>query len=232
MIVRRGSTYRDRVEAGRKLAGLLSAHKGTTAVVFALPRGGIPVAIEVARALSLPIDLLYVRKLGAPLRPELAVGAVVDGPDPDIVINEAISRRLGVSKEVIRELAKHELEEIKRRKAHYGPELPPPLNPIGRIAIVVDDGLATGATVRAAVQALRRRGATRVIVAVPVAPTEAVAEVEAAGADVVCPLVSDDFRGVGEFYGDFNQLSDQYVLTELRAFHRDAESRSKFRSVD
>lgn len=225
MAIRYMYTYRDRKEAGQKLAPLLAAHKDGGAIVFALPRGGIPVAIEIARALALPLDLLYVRKIGAPLQPELALGAVVDGADPDTVINEDIVRRLRISRDTIEDIAARELAEIGERRARYGMALDGPLNPIGRTAIVVDDGLATGASVRAAVQALRRRGATHVIVAVPVAPPDAVATLEEAGAEVVCPLITEDFHGVGAFYRDFSQLSDESVVAQLAAFRAESEAR-------
>ena len=206
--------YLDRRDAGRQLAPLLAKWKASGALVFALPRGGVPVAVELAKALGLPLDLLYVRKIGAPLEPELALGAVVDGVDPDIVYNETLVERLGVSREVLDSITKRELKEIERRRLRYG-KAPTPLTPTGRPVIVVDDGLATGASVRAAVKALRRRGATRVIVAVPVAPPDAVAHLEDDGAEVVCPLVTDDFFGVGLFYRDFRQLTDADVTAAL-----------------
>jgi putative phosphoribosyl transferase len=216
-------TYKDREEAGRRLAPLLSAFRESGAIVFALPRGGIPVAIEVARALSLPLDLLYVRKIAAPLEPELALGAIVDGADPDIVLNDALVSQLGISRAVLEEIGERELQEIKRRKERYGNALTTPLMPTGRPAIIVDDGLATGATVRAAAQALRRRGATRVIVAVPVAPPDAVSALEEVGAEVVCPHVTERFMGVGMFYRDFRQLSDDTVIAQLAAFRRESD---------
>ena len=216
--------YSDRQAAGRRLVPLLSTFRKSGAIVFALPRGGIPVAIEIARALLLPLDLLYVRKIGAPLEPELALGAVVDGADPDIVLNEALVRRMGILPAVLDEIGRRELQEIARRRERYADALSVPLTPTDRPAIVVDDGLATGATVRAAVQALRRRGATRVVVAVPVAPPDAVAGLEAAGAEVICPHVTERFFGVGSFYRDFSQLSDESVIEQLNAFRRDMET--------
>lgn len=210
--------YLDRADAGRELAPLLTKWKGTGAVIYALPRGGVPVAVEIAKALDLPLDVLYVRKIGAPLEPELAIGAVVDGADPDVVMNEALVRRLGVSQSVVSDIVERELTEIERRRLLYGSIFAQPLNPTGRTAIVVDDGLATGASVRAAVKALRRRGATRVIVAVPVAPPDAMAMLEAEGAEVVCPLVVDQFHGVSAFYRDFRQLTDDMVIRSVAAF--------------
>jgi predicted phosphoribosyltransferase len=216
--IRHAALYSDRTDAGKRLVPLLSQHKGTAAIVFALPRGGVPVAIEVARALALPLDLLYVRKIGVPWQPELALGAVVDGADPDIVVNDRVAEQLDVSRDEIDARGRQELQEIARRKRAYGDVLGVPVMPTGRVVIVVDDGVATGADMRAAVQALRRRGAVRVIVAVPVAPPDAVVALEKAGAEVVCPHVTEDFAGVGAFYREFGQLSDEDVVALLRAF--------------
>ena len=206
--------YMDRRDAGRQLAPLLERWRSSGALLLALPRGGVPVAVEIAKELQLPLDLLYVRKIGAPLEPELALGAIVDGADPDIVFNEALVRRMGVSRDVLDELARSELKEIERRRHRYG-DGRPPLMPTGRPVIVVDDGLATGASMRAAVKALRRRGATHVVVAVPVAPPDTVARLEEEGAEVICPLVSESFTGVGAFYRDFAQLTDDEVVAAL-----------------
>ncbi len=217
----------DRRDAGRYLIPLLSKWAGSGAIVFALPRGGVPVAVEIATALDLPLDVIYVRKIAAPLEPELAIGAIVDGFDPDVVLNEDLVRRLGISRAVLDELTKREMEEIARRRRSYGQALATPLTPTGRPAIIVDDGMATGATVRAAVKALRRRGATQVIVAVPVAPPDAVAALEAAGAEVVCPHVCEPFFGVGSFYSDFRQLSDNEVVASIDAFRSEISRRRK-----
>jgi putative phosphoribosyl transferase len=212
--------YTDRHDAGRQLVPLLAKWRSAGAVVFALPRGGIPVAVEIAKALDAPLDLLYVRKIGAPLEPELAMGAIVDGADPDVVLNEALIARLGISQALVNDITARELKEIERRRKRYLVSAKP-LMPTGRPAIVVDDGMATGASMRAAVKALRRRGATRVIAAVPVAPPDAVAALEADGAEVVCPLVTDQFAGVGAFYRDFRQLSDVDVSAALDEIRHD-----------
>lgn len=222
MSIRHSAFYSDRKDAGKRLAARLLEYKDSAAIVFGLPRGGVPVAIEVARALGLPLDLLYVRKIGVPWEPELALGAVVDGSDPDIVANEDLAQRLGIAREEIDAWGHGELKEIERRKKAYGTALGRPATPTGRVAIIVDDGLATGATVRAAVQALRRRGAVRVIVAVPVAPPDAVAPLEQAGAEVVCPHVTRNFPGVGAFYRDFSQLTDESVVAQLLAYRSEA----------
>lgn len=203
--------YLDRADAGRFLVPMLAKWKGTGAVIFALPRGGVPVAVEIARELGLPLDVLHVRKISAPLEPELAIGAIVDGADPDVVLNEALIKRLGVAPAVVNGIVERELAEIERRRTLYGRVFAQPLNPVGRTAIVVDDGLATGASMRAAVKALRRRGATRVIAAVPVAPPEAISMLEADGAEVVCPLITESFFSVSTFYRDFRQLTDEQV---------------------
>jgi putative phosphoribosyl transferase len=208
----------DRRDAGRYLIPYLMKWNGSSAIVFALPRGGVPVAVEIATALALPLDILYVRKIAAPLEPELAIGAIVDGADPDVVLNEKLLSKLGVSRDLLEDLTKQELAEIDRRRQTYGKAFAKPLMPTGRPAIIVDDGMATGASVRAAVKALRRRGATQVIVAVPVAPPDAVTMLEAAGAEVVCPHVCEPFFGVGSFYSDFRQLSDNDVIAAIDAF--------------
>lgn len=224
--------YVDRADAGRDLATHLSKWKNTGAVVYALPRGGVPVAVEVARALGLPLDVLYVRKIAAPLEPELAIGAIVDGADPDIVFNEELVRQLGVSQPVLEDLISRELAEIERRRSRYGAAFKQPLTPTGRAAIVVDDGLATGATMRAAVKALRRRGATQVVVAVPVAPPEAVATLEEEGADLVCPLVCEAFFGVGAFYRDFRQVTDDEVVKAVAALQSEKGKRKSVAAQD
>jgi putative phosphoribosyl transferase len=211
--------FADRTEAGRLLAARLLARRPVDAVVYALPRGGVPVAAEVARALGAPLDLVLVRKLGAPGNPELALGAVVDGAEPETVLNEDVAAITGATDAFIAAARTRELREIERRRALYLAGRAP-LDPKGRTAIVVDDGLATGATARAALHALRRRGAARLILAVPVAPPPTLAALRPE-ADEIVSLVEEDIpRGIGAFYADFHQLDDEEVIALLAAAPR------------
>jgi erythromycin esterase-like protein/predicted phosphoribosyltransferase/predicted alpha/beta-hydrolase family hydrolase len=207
--------FTDRADAGRQLARRLAAMAIDRPVVFALPRGGVPVAAEVARALKAPLDLILVRKIGAPGSPELALGAIVDGENPQTVINEQVLLRSGADDVWLERAKAHELAELERRRARYLGDRPQ-VDPAGRTAIVVDDGLATGATMRAALIAMRRLGAARIIVAIPVAPRDALPEIEAEADEVVCLNPSDRFRGVGGFYDDFHQLTDEETVGLLR----------------
>lgn len=167
--------FRNRASAGRQLASRLAREPFTDPVVLALPRGGVPVGYEVAKALNAPLDLLLVRKIGVPGQSELAAGAVVDGQNPDLVLNDHVIGVAGLDASTIRMLAALELEEVERRRRTYlSGRAPVPI--IGRSAIVVDDGIATGASIRAALTALRRRQPKDLTLAVPVAPAETVAE--------------------------------------------------------
>jgi putative phosphoribosyl transferase len=181
--------------------------------VLALPRGGVPVAAEVARALEAPLDLLLVRKIGAPHR-ELAVAAVVEGPQPGIVIDRETLDLTGTSEAYVERGAKEELREIARRRTAYLHDRPP-LDVEGTTVIVVDDGIATGTTVRAALLALRRRGPRRLVLAVPVAPPEVVEALRADVDDLVCLAQPPYFQAVGVHYADFHQVSDDEVISIL-----------------
>lgn len=206
--------FRDRAEAGRRLADALAALGPDDPVIYALPRGGAPVAFEVARRLDAPLDLALVRKIGAPGQPELALAAVVDGDEPHMVVNESVRRLTGASDAYIDAERARELAEIeRRRRLYFGAR--PRSSPRGRSAIVIDDGLATGATARAAIEGLRRQGAAKVILAVPVAPPEAAAAMRREVDAFVCLAEPSPFRSVGEAYVDFHQLEDQEVLDLL-----------------
>ncbi len=181
---------------------------------MALPRGGVPVAVEVARALKAPLDLVLVRKIGVPQQPELAAAAVVDGGEPEIVINDDVVELAGVTAAYIREQAKAELEEIERRRALYLEGRPRvPLE--GRTLVVVDDGIATGASIRAAVRALRRKKPKKLILAVPVASSETVAALDREVDAVVCLEMPEPFYAIGVHYRDFHQVPDEEVVRLL-----------------
>ena len=211
--------FEDRADAGRRLADALAHLKGERPIVLALPRGGVPVAAEIAAVLKAPLDLVLVRKIGAPGQPELAVGAVVDGDEPELVINHDIARRTGADDEYIRQACRRELAEIERRRIRYLGKRPR-TDPRGRTVIVVDDGIATGATTIAALRALRKRGAARTIVAVPVAPPETVERLQQEADEVICLMQPTDFWGISAFYLDFHQLEDSEVTRALDAAAR------------
>lgn len=209
--------FSDRADAGRRLALALEHYRGQHPVVLALPRGGVPVAAEIADALSAPLDLVLVRKLGLPWQPELAIGAVVDGAEPIIVHNEALIRAAGVGEEEFQRICQRELEEINRRKARYlGSRARAQL--AGQTVIVVDDGIATGATMRAALRAIRRHRPMKLVLAVPVASAEAVTELRRDVDDLVCLDIPETFVAIGQFYRDFGQVSDEEVASTLAHF--------------
>jgi putative phosphoribosyl transferase len=205
--------FRNRSEAGRLLGRQLQAMQIPDPVVLALPRGGVPVAAEVARALHAPLDLLLVRKIGAPHQPELAVAALAE--ESDLVTDETSMAWNGVTDEYIERQAEVQRAEIARRRQLYlAGRAPEPL--AGRSAIVVDDGIATGTTARAALQALRRRGPARVVLAVPVASPESLAALVPLVDEVVCLSQPSFFRAVGEHYDDFAQVADEEVARLMR----------------
>jgi predicted phosphoribosyltransferase len=186
-------------------------------VVLALPRGGVPVAAEVAAALEAPLDLILVRKLGVPFQPELAMGAVVDGDPPLVVRNEGVIRLAGISEAEFAVVCDRELDEIERRRRLYlGDRARSSV--AGRIAIVIDDGIATGATTRAALRATRARDPKRLVLAVPVAPTATVMAMRFEADEVVCLDQDDQLEAIGAYYEDFHQISDQEVIETLARF--------------
>lgn len=209
--------FADRHAAGEALARAVVRRRFPAPhVVLALPRGGVPVALEVARALGAPLDLLLVRKIGAPWQPELAVAAVVDGAAPEVVVDEQTSALAGVDRAYIDAQAAHELREIERRRRVYLRGRAP-LALEGATAIVVDDGVATGTTVRAALRALRRRHPARLVLAVPVGPSDTVAALRAEVDELVCLAEPSPFHAIGPHYRDFHQVPDDEVLAALDA---------------
>ncbi len=211
--------FRDRADAGEQLANALSNHTIDNPIVCALPRGGLPVADIVARSFNAPLEIILVRKLGAPGRPELAIGAIVDGVSPILILHDDIVQTLGVTKEYIQTVKTAELMEIERRRKLYLKDHPPS-SPKGREIIVVDDGLATGATMEAAIQALRKAGASRIIAAVPIAPADTLLSIRRIADDVVCLHTPTSFFSVGYYYKSFPQLTDADVIDTLNRRHR------------
>ena len=207
--------FRNRVDAGRRRAEALAAYKNQQAVVLALPRGGVPVGAEIAKALEAPLDLVLVRKIGVPFQPELAMGAVVDGREPMVVRNENVIELTGVSESEFAAIRDREIEEIERRRKLYLGDRPHP-EIKGHTAIVVDDGIATGATTRAALRAIRQRAPRKLVLAVPVAPTPSLAELRDEADDIVCLEDYEDFGAIGYFYDDFRQTSDAEVIELLK----------------
>jgi putative phosphoribosyl transferase len=209
--------FTDRDEAARALAARLGAeHLPRPIVVLALPRGGVPIGAVIARRLAAPLDLLLVRKVGAPWQRELAVAAVVDGEHPEVVIDEETSAATGASHEYIDREAQVAWQEIERRRALYlrGRK---PVPVAGATVIVVDDGIATGTTMRAALKAVRRRGATRLVLAVPVAPHTTLMALKREVDRVICLSEPEPFRAIGLHYVDFHQVSDDEVIAALDA---------------
>lgn len=209
--------FANRAEAGTRLADALDAYSGTDVVVLALPRGGVPVAAEIASRLGAPLDLLIVRKIGVPSQPELAMGAVVDGAAPVVVRNDDVIRAAGVTQAEFARVRDRELAEIERRRARYLAGRSP-VEVGGRTLIVVDDGVATGATVRAALRGLRAKDPREIVLAIPVAPPDTVARLEEEADRVVCLEQPSPFWSIGEHYRDFSQLSDEEVIETLAAF--------------
>ena len=214
----------NRSDAGRQLAQALRPYRDPQPVVLALPRGGVPVAAEVAAALGAPLDLLLVRKIGVPAQPELAMGAVVNGGDPIVVRNDDVIDLAGITEATFDAIRDRELTEIERRRRLYLGDRPStPL--AGRIAIVIDDGVATGATTRAALRAIRlRRQPARLVLAVPVAAPDALVALRDEADAVVCLEEHTSFGAIGFYYADFRQISDDEVKDIMARFAGGAAS--------
>ncbi|HXI86695.1 MAG TPA: phosphoribosyltransferase [Parvularculaceae bacterium] len=214
--VRGGPLFKDRRDAGRRLARRVAALSPAHPVVLGLPRGGVPVAFEIARSLGAPMDVMLVRKIGAPGHPELALGAVMDGVDPQLIINEDVARAIGgdlaayVNAETTRQF-----EEIEQRRMRYrgGRAV---LSLAGRDVILVDDGVATGATLKAALKGLRGARPRRIIAAIPVAPAETVEELKDLADDFICLASPDPFHAVSLAYESFPQTDDREVVQLLQ----------------
>ncbi len=204
----------DRKAAGRGLADLLvDRYRGQDVIVLALPRGGVPVALEIARALGAPLDVLNVRKLGVPFRAELALGAIASGGIR--VLNPEVIRLAGIDRDTIEEVVSIESRELERRERLYrGDRVRPALT--HRTVIIVDDGAATGATMEAAIQAARQLGADRIVLALAVAPAEVVAMLEEEADEVICLATPAPFVAISPCYGNFRQVSDEEVRALLR----------------
>lgn len=214
-MIKEQATFSDRTDAGRQLAASLLALTPEAPVVYALPRGGVPVAVEIARALRAPLDLVLVRKIGAPGAPEVALGAIVEGKSPETIINDEVRKATGADDTFLNRARQREVTELERRRALYLGNRAR-LKPTGHTAIVVDDGLATGATAKAALIAIKRQGASKTILAIPVAPESTLAEMRLYADVVVCLHAATNFQGVGAFYSDFHQLTDEETIGLLR----------------
>lgn len=217
-----GAPFANRRAAGEALAEEVRKLALEDPVVLALPRGGVPVGYEVARAIGAPLDILLVRKIGAPGHEEYGIGALVDGASPQLVLDDAAARAVGASREYLARQVALQLEEIERRRAAY--HSGPPIALDGKAVVVVDDGIATGNTVRAALQALAKLSCRCVVLAVPIAPREVLATLRALCNEVVCLRSPEPFVAVGAHYCDFTQTSDQEVI-RLLAAARDAGKR-------
>jgi putative phosphoribosyl transferase len=204
--------FRDRTDAGRQLAARLARYQGHDVVVLGLPRGGVPVAFEVAQALHAPLDVWVARKIGAPGRPELGIGAIAEGGA--LFLDHEMADAVGATGRDVARIAEREGAELARRVRHYRGDRPPPALS-GRTVIVVDDGIATGGTVRAVVQAVRMQRPGRLVLAAPVAAAQTLASLRSEVDDLVCVLAPSDLVAVGRFYADFRQTQDEEVCDLL-----------------
>ena len=209
----KSAKFANRNDAGRVLARELAGRGLADPVVLALPRGGVPVAFEIAKELRAPMDFTMVKKLGAPGHAEYAIGAIVDGEHPEVVVDNEAVAYTAASQAYITRLIAASLKEIRRRRSAYGLDWPIDLK--GRTAILVDDGIATGSTAKAALKAIRKAAPSWIILAVPVAPPNTLGELSSLYDEVICPMRPCDFHAVGTYYDDFGQTSDIEVVRYL-----------------
>jgi len=207
------SLFADRVEAGKRLASALPDYVGKDGIVLAIPRGGVVVGFEIAHSLGFPLDVIVPRKIGAPNNPELGIGAVTE--DGTIILDESLVNQLGVTRDYIREESERQRLEIRRRLKMYRGDVPRPTLK-GREVIIVDDGIATGSTMKAALASVRKSGAKTVIAAVPVGPASTIRELERLADRVVCLYTPEPFFAIGEFYDDFTQTENEEVIELLK----------------
>ncbi len=206
--------FNDRRDAGKRLQEKLLHYRNCPgAVVIGLPRGGVPVAYEVAKGLDLPLDITCPHKIGAPFNPEYAIGAITEHGEG--IFNEEVIKRLGISKEYLAREVKERTREARERLQVYRND-PRPREVKGETVILVDDGLATGSTMKAAISSMREEGAARIVVAIPVSPPETLYEIERLADEVICLYAPENFAAVGQFYREFSATSDEEVIELLR----------------
>ena len=214
--------FSNRVEAGRKLASeLVDFLDNRSVIILAIPRGGVVVGYEVARKLKVPLDIIIPRKIGAPSNPELAIGAVTE--DGTAILDEKLVGYLNVPRRYIEEESERQRKEIERRLKAYRGDVPYPTL-TNRIVIVVDDGVATGSTIKAALASLRRRKVKQVVIAVPVGPAETIKELEEKADHVVCLFAPEEFYAIGQFYQNFDQTTDEEVIRLLKLSREEVRS--------
>lgn len=206
--------FEDRQDAGKRLAAELNKNKRDDVVILALPRGGIEIAQQVSKVLNAPFDCLFVRKLGSEFNPEVGIGAIVEGNPPQTFLNEDLVKVLKITPDFIEQEKKRQLEVMREQEKKFRPNLKR-LSLTGKSVIVVDDGVATGATVKAALKGLKSEKPKKLILAVPVAPPSTVAELKKDVDEVVCVLTPTDFQAVGQFYRRFPRLDDEKVIKLL-----------------
>ena len=205
--------FADRVDAGKRLAAALKSFKSKDAIVLAIPRGGVVVGFEISKALGVPLNIIVPRKIGAPDNPELAIGAVTE--DGTTILNERLVSDLGVSENFIKEESERQRAEIERRLESYRGDVPYP-NLKNRVVLIVDDGIATGYTMKAALASVRKKGAKSVVIAIPVGPPSTIQELEKVTDHVICLYTPEEFYAIGEFYEDFSQTTDEEVKRLFR----------------